>query len=62
MDKFRAEVKALLNGEAKQEETKEPESKKLYRVQVGAFENVKNAEALASELRSKGYKTIIKEG
>lgn len=36
--------------------------KTLYRVQVGAFSNRKNAERLAAELKAKGYQTIIKEG
>lgn len=39
----------------------EPVSKKLYRVQVGAFSKKENAEALMNELMSKGYKAIIKE-
>lgn len=61
MDKFRADVKALL--EAGGKTNKQPEDKKvLYRVQVGAFVNKANAEALAKELQSKGYPTIIKEG
>lgn len=34
----------------------------LYRVQVGAFSKRENAEALAKELRNKGYSTIVKEG
>jgi N-acetylmuramoyl-L-alanine amidase len=33
--------------------------KKLYRVQVGAFADRKNAERLAEELKKKGYPTII---
>lgn len=32
---------------------------KLYRVQVGAFEDVKNAEALAADLRKIGYRPFI---
>ncbi len=36
-------------------------SKKLYRVQVGAFSDKKNAEALAEELKKKGYPSVIKE-
>lgn len=37
-------------------------SDKLYRVQVGAFKNRKNAENLMAELKSKGYKdAFIKE-
>lgn len=35
--------------------------KVLYRVQVGAFGDKKNAEALAKELKSKGFQAIIKE-
>ncbi|MBW9219253.1 N-acetylmuramoyl-L-alanine amidase [Anoxybacillus ayderensis] len=33
--------------------------KKLYRVQVGAFSDRKNAERLAEELKKKGYQAII---
>ena len=33
---------------------------KLYRVQVGAFENRSNAEKLLNELKSKGYSAFIK--
>lgn len=32
----------------------------LYRVQVGAFADRKNAEKLAAELKAKGYQTVIK--
>lgn len=32
----------------------------LYRVQVGAFKDRKNAEKLAAELKAKGYQTVIK--
>lgn len=41
-------------------ETKPAEnSDKLYRVQVGAFKDRKNAEKLASELKKKGYSAFI---
>lgn len=33
----------------------------LYRVQVGAFGNEKNAEKLAAELKAKGYSVVIKQ-
>ena len=33
---------------------------KLYRVQVGAFKNIENAEKLKKDLQSKGYDAIIK--
>lgn len=36
-----------------------PAQGKLYRVQVGAFSDRKNAERLAEELKKKGYPTII---
>jgi len=36
-------------------------TKKMYRVQVGAFGNKANAENLVEELKSKGYNAIIKE-
>ena len=52
MDTFRADVKAKLNTATA--------NKKIYRVQVGAFSTQENAEKLAKELESKGYKTIIK--
>lgn len=35
-------------------------SKALYRVQVGAFSDKKNADKLANELKSKGYSVIVK--
>jgi N-acetylmuramoyl-L-alanine amidase len=31
----------------------------LYKVQLGAFSNRKNAEALAAELKAKGYQVYI---
>lgn len=45
------------------EKTVVPESgkKALYAVQVGAFAEKQNAEALAAELREKGYSTYIAE-
>ena len=52
MDDFRADVKAKMGGST---------TKKLYRVQVGAFSVKANAERLAKELKSKGYSTIITE-
>lgn len=40
---------------------KKPETKILYRVQVGAYSVKKNAENLAEELKGKGYSAVIKE-
>lgn len=37
------------------------ETNGLYRVQVGAFSNVANAEKLVKELKAKGYTAIIKQ-
>ena len=34
----------------------------LYRVQVGAFSKLENAEKLSNELRNKGYKTYVVKG
>lgn len=34
-------------------------TEKLYRVQVGAFEDQKNAEALAADLRKSGYRPFV---
>lgn len=42
-------------------ETPKTETKKLYRVQVGAFSQKANATKLKSELESKGYKPVIVE-
>lgn len=39
--------------------TKSTLSSSLYKVQVGAFSNKQNAEALAKELKAKGYDTFI---
>lgn len=39
--------------------TKSTISSSLYKVQVGAFSNKQNAEALAKELKAKGYDTFI---
>lgn len=39
---------------------KENQNNKLYKVQVGAFRDKRNAEKLQAELKSKGYSTIIK--
>ena len=52
MDDYRAAVKALLS---------EPETDKLYKVQLGAFSKKENAERLAAELQGKGYQTYIVE-
>lgn len=40
---------------------RKPETKTIYRVQVGAYSVKKNAEILAEELKGKGYTAIIKE-
>jgi N-acetylmuramoyl-L-alanine amidase len=46
----------------KKKSTEPPRSPtgKLYRVQVGAFEDRKNAEALVNDLNKQGYRPIIK--
>lgn len=44
-----------------QSNSQTPSSDKLYRVQVGAFKDRKNAEKLEAELKAKGYSTIIKQ-
>jgi N-acetylmuramoyl-L-alanine amidase len=50
-----------LKKKAKQQVQSQPKAsdKKLYRVQVGAFSDRKNAERLAEELKKKGYPSII---
>lgn len=45
----------------KKQENKKPSSGGLYKVQVGAFSNKKNAENLSNELKKKGYSTVIKK-
>lgn len=57
MDWFRAEVQKLLDADKK---PTEPESNgALYRVQTGAFSKKANADALAAELKAKGFDTYI---
>lgn len=51
MDDFRSDVMVKMGTNTT--------SKKLYRVQVGAFSNKANAERLAKELEKKGYSTIV---
>lgn len=48
-------VKPEVEGEPKTEQTE----KKVYRVQVGAFEHKPYAEAMRKELEAKGYKAFI---
>ena len=45
--------------EVKEEPKAEQTEKKVYRVQVGAFEHKPYAEALKKELKAKGYKAFI---
>lgn len=52
------DIKAAMN--VKPEPQPQP-SKKLYRVQVGAFKNKANSDRLAKELKAKGYDVIIKK-
>ncbi|MBB5325213.1 N-acetylmuramoyl-L-alanine amidase [Anoxybacillus tepidamans] len=53
-------VKAFgLKKKAKQQPKEKASDKKLYRVQVGVFNDPKNAERLAEELKKKGYPAII---
>jgi N-acetylmuramoyl-L-alanine amidase len=40
--------------------TKEPIKEKFYKVQVGAYEDIENAEAVANDLLKLGYKPYIK--
>jgi len=56
------EVLAARGGLIKKEAPEpEPEGKKLYRVQVGAYAVRENAERMAAQLRAQGYKTYIVE-
>ncbi|EPZ37821.1 N-acetylmuramoyl-L-alanine amidase [Anoxybacillus ayderensis] len=48
-----------LKPKAKPHPSQKPSDGKLYRVQVGAFSNRKNAEQLAEELKKKGYPAVI---
>ncbi|WP_029761950.1 N-acetylmuramoyl-L-alanine amidase, partial [Geobacillus thermodenitrificans] len=53
-------VKAFgLKKKTKQQPQPKVSDKKLYRVQVGAFSDRKNAEKLAEELKKKGYPVYI---
>ncbi len=55
MDDFRSDVSEKLALY-----TKEEEKEKLYRVQVGAFKNIKYAEDLVKKLKASGFDAIIK--
>jgi N-acetylmuramoyl-L-alanine amidase len=50
-----------LNKKAEKPATAAPAAKKLYRVQVGAFEDRENADKLAADLRKQGYRPFISE-
>lgn len=53
-------VKAFgLKKKVKPQSKQKTSDKKLYRVQVGAFSDRKNAERLAEELKKKGYPAVI---
>lgn len=55
-------VKAFgLKQKPKPVEPKKDEKKTIYRVQIGAYSDRKNAEALVEELKKKGYAPIISE-
>ena len=47
--------------QAEPEPEKKPESKTIYRVQVGAFENRDNAQAMLEKLKAAGYDAFIRE-
>jgi len=53
MDTFRTDVKKLLTAPATAPE--QPELKKLYRVQVGAFSVRSNAEAMLAKIKAAGF-------
>ena len=56
MDKFRADVAALMQGETKDEE---PEPATLYRVQVGAFKSKANADKQLEKVKAAGFDTYM---
>lgn len=41
---------------------REPESKLIYKVQVGAFSNKNNAESLKNRLKAEGYEAVVVSG
>lgn len=49
-----------LNLKEKKEEAKPAETKKYYRVQIGAYTNKANAEKMMQKLKNEGYSAIIK--
>lgn len=55
----RAIVEVLVERGRLKKKAPAPEPAVLYKVQLGAFSNKANAEALAEELRGKGYQTYI---
>ncbi len=60
-DKCAAAIVEVIVKKAGLKEKPQPQSNKIYRVQVGAFSNRQNAQNLADELKGKGYSAIIKE-
>ncbi|KYD24633.1 N-acetylmuramoyl-L-alanine amidase [Parageobacillus toebii] len=52
-------LKKKAKQQAQSQTQQKASDKKLYRVQVGAFSDRKNAERLAEELKKKGYPAII---
>lgn len=59
MDDFRADVGICLIIDDAVSENTDTETKALYRVQIGAFSNRENAEALAEKLKASGFDAYI---
>lgn len=59
---FRAQTESYLKeieAAARRETEAQPSAKTLYRVQIGAFSNRKNAEAYAAEAMKKGFPAVV---
>lgn len=60
MDSFRKAVKAAMGGDSSKSETAPDNSNSvLYRVQVGAYKDKKNAEAMLDKVKAAGFDAFI---
>ena len=60
MDSFRKAVKAAIGGDSVKDETAQDNSNSvLYRVQVGAYKDKKNADAMLAKVKAAGFDAFI---
>lgn len=59
MDKFRTDVKALMDKSEKADTSKNDENGTIYRVQTGAYKSFDNATKQLEKVKSKGFDAIL---